>query len=300
MASYTSTGPAGVDAEIMFSAVMAAHLISEKIHPVLPKSAIPDKLSLQRRDGPAGFDDVVIEWKRDSDRGIVYIQSKRSITIGDNPTFQRLARALAEYQSDGDWSAAIVANSVKPTLKDVQELLDSSRLASNHSEFDTRWSKAGVLNDAKRSVLHGFKSATNGLKEDAAWNAMRRLKVIEHDFALLLSRDRIAGIQTLSQGIENPSEADTIFDVIRSTFLASAHLSPTYNRAKLAQEVSSFVILPLERHRNVIDKIDVDSRSSEAAIKDQISSAECSITLLRPECWKKLEQSFSAHNIVRL
>ncbi len=300
MASYTSTGPAGVDAEVTFSAVVAAHLISEQTHPILPYGAIPATISLQRRDGPAGFDDLVIEWVRDDDSGVVYVQSKRPIAISNNSTFRSLARALAEYECEGEWCAAIVATSITPNLEDVQVLLESSRLATSHSEFKSRWSETGVLNDAKRTVLEGFESATDGLNEDAVWNAMRRLRVFEHDLALRTSRDRSMCIQMLSQRLANPFDAEASFDAIRAKFLASAHLSPTYDRAKLALEVPTLVVQPRERDRKAIDKIHAESSNSIVAIDDRIEGAGCSISLLRPEISRTLEQSFASHKTVRL
>lgn len=71
MVSYTSTGPAGVNAEMAFSAVMTAHLVAEQTHTVMPIGAVPKKLSLQRREGPEGFDDMVVEWLRDDAVGTV-------------------------------------------------------------------------------------------------------------------------------------------------------------------------------------------------------------------------------------
>jgi hypothetical protein len=172
MVSYTSTGPAGVNTEMAFSAVMAAHLIAEQTHPVMPIGAVPKKLSLQRREGPEGFDDIVVEWLQDDAVGIVFIQSKRTIAISDNETFRKLVRALAVFEREGEWSAAIVTSSISPNLEDIQALLESARLSSDHKEFHQKWAEPGVLNDAKRAVLKGFSSAVEGLADDAAWSAM--------------------------------------------------------------------------------------------------------------------------------
>ena len=131
MASYTSTGPAGVNVEMAFATVIAVHLIAEQTHPVMPNGAAPKKVSLQRRDGPAGFDDIVVDWQRGDKVGTVFIQSKRQITISDNETFRKLARALAISEHEGEWSAAIVAIDITPNLEDVQTLLESARLSSD-------------------------------------------------------------------------------------------------------------------------------------------------------------------------
>lgn len=300
MASYTSTGPAGANAEIAFSAVMAAHLIAEQTHPVMPKGAVPKKLSLQRRDGPDGFDDVVVEWQKGDRVGVIFIQSKRPIGISDNETFRRLARALAVYEHEGEWSAAIVATSVTPHLEDIQVLLESARLSSDPKEFDRRWAEPGVLNNAKRSILKGFEAAVKGLDDDAAWSAMRRLRVLEHDLALPSSRDRQSAIEILSKAVAEGANAEASFEAIRSKFLDTADLSPTFDRISLACEIPSLEIQPQEHHRRMIDKIREESRFAVTSIKDQINGPKCSLTLLRPECWNKLKEAFETHRNVRL
>ena len=300
MASYTSTGPAGISAEMAFAAVMAAYLIGEKAHPAMPNGACPKRLSLQRRDGPNGFDDIVVEWNRNDDAGVVFIQSKRSIAISDNSTFRKLARSLATYEDEGDWSAAIVATSVSPNLEDIQTILEAARLSSSYVEFDRWWSKPSVLNDAKRKVLKGFSAAAKGLDGEAGWLAMRRLRVIEHDLALLASRDRQAAIEILEKNIETSTDAQATFDSIQTVFLAKAIVSPTYDRASLVRDIPSLAIRPSERNRPAILKIQAESKSAVAAIKDKIKGPDCSITLLRPEYWAKLKQFSDNHQNVRL
>ncbi|MBB3984941.1 hypothetical protein GGQ68_001257 [Sagittula marina] len=300
MASYTSTGPAGANTEISFAAVMAAHLIAEQTHPLMPNGAVPQKLSLQRRDGPDGFDDIVVEWRKGDTVGTVFIQSKRPIAISDNETFRGLARALAVCEHEGEWSAAIVATSITPHLEDIQVLLESARLSTDHKEFDRKWEKPGVLNDAKRTVLKGFSSAVNGLDHDAAWSAMRRLRVVEHDLALPSSRDRQAAIEILSKAVAEGADAEANFEAIRSKFLETAALSPTFDRTSLVLNIPSLAIRPQERYRTTIDKIRAESRRAVSSIKDQINGPSCSLTLLRPECWSKLKEDFEAHRNVQL
>ncbi|MFY1706884.1 hypothetical protein [Tritonibacter scottomollicae] len=300
MASYTSTGPAGANTEIAFAAVMAAHLIAEQAHPLMPNGAVPQKLSLQRRDGPDGFDDIVVEWQKGGTVGTVFIQSKRSIAISDNETFRGLARALAVCEHEDEWSAAIVATSITPHFEDIQVLLESARLSTDHKEFERRWDQPGVLNDAKRTVLKGFSSAVKGLDHDAAWSAMRRLRVVEHDLALPSSRDRQAAIEILSKAVAEGADAEANFEAIRSKFLETAALSPTFDRASLVLNIPSLAIRPQERYRTTIDKIRAESRRAVSSIKDQINGPSCSLTLLRPECWNKLKEAFETHRNVQL
>lgn len=300
MASYTSTGPAGISAEMAFAAVMAAYLIGEKAHPVMPNGACPKRLSLQRRDGPNGFDDIVVEWNRNDDTGVVFIQSKRFIAISDNSTFRKLARALATHEDEGDWSAAIVATSVSPNLEDIQTILESARLSSSYVEFDRWWSQPSVLNDAKRKVLKGFSAAAKGLDGEAGWLAMRRLRVIQHDLSLLGSRDRQAAIEILERNIEISTDAQSIFDSIQTVFLAKALVSPTYDRASLVRDIPGLAIRSSERHRSAILKIQAESKSAVAAIKDQIKGPDCSLTLLRPECWAEFMKFNDIRQNVRI
>lgn len=62
MATYASTGAAGDNVEIDYAALLAVCFIAESPDRALPPGVWPFRLSLQRRDGPAGYDDIVVEW----------------------------------------------------------------------------------------------------------------------------------------------------------------------------------------------------------------------------------------------
>ena len=135
-------------------------------------------------------------------------------------------------------------------------------LTSDHEEFHQKWEEPGVLNDAKRAVLKGFSSAVDGLDDSAAWRAMCRLSVIEHDLALHSSRDRRAGIEILSRAIAVSADAEANYEAIRSKFLATADLSPTYDRTSLAHSIPSLAILPPEHKRPAINRIRAESKDA--------------------------------------
>lgn len=300
MATYTSTGAAGVDVEIEYAAFLAVCLITENGNPALPQSALPLKLSLQRRDGPEGFDDVVVEWQSGGKDGVTFVQSKRAFSIGDNAEFRDLARALAEFNDARDWSAAIVTSSLSPAVGDVQELLESARLSTSKADFDAKWAEQGVLNDAKRLVLKGFAKATDGLAVDAAWNAMRRLRLIEHDFALPQSRDRQSAIALLRQQLINPSIAETGFAELRSVLLAAGQLAPTFDRSTLIERVPSLEVHPTAGLRPAVQHILAESSRALQAIGDRLEGADCEVTLLRPESWDRLIEKSRESSIIRL
>lgn len=300
MTNYTSTGGAGVDVEVDYAALLAVCLIADSGDRVLPTSALPRKLSLQRRDGPEGFDDLVLEWRRDGDDGITFVQSKRTFSVGDNAEFRDLARALAEFRDERIWSAAIVTSALSPAVGDVQTLLESARSSTSKAEFDRTWAEKGALNAAKRQVLRGFAKSTIGLPEDAAWNAMRRLRVIEHDLALPQSRDRQSAINLLAQQVLEPSTAEVGFASIRSALLAAAQLAPTFDRAALIARVPGLVVQPTVRLRPAIDQILKESKDAAHAISDRLEGAENDVTLLRPESWNALEEAVSTNGVVRL
>src|SRR5687768_10597913 len=81
MATYASTGAAGVNVEVDYAALLAVCLVAERGDRALPPGALPWRLSLQRRDGPAGFDDIVVEWRRESEAGVTFVQSKRAFSV---------------------------------------------------------------------------------------------------------------------------------------------------------------------------------------------------------------------------
>lgn len=300
MATYASTGAAGVDVEMEYAALLAVRLIAESGDPALPQRALPHRLSLQRRDGPKGFDDVVVEWRRDGGEGVTFVQSKRAFSVGDNADFCALARALAEFHDARDWTAAIVTGSLSPAVGDVQDILESARLSTSKAEFDIKWAATGVLNDAKRQVLKGFTEATKGLAADAAWNAMRRLRLIEHDFALPQSRDRQSAINLLRDQAVDPSTAETGFAELRSVLLAAGQLAPTFDRAMLLERAPSLAVRPIARLRQTIDQILAESSRAVLAISDRLEGTECAITLLRPDSWTTLVETIRKSNIVRL
>ncbi len=300
MATYASTGAAGIDVEVDYAALLAVCLIAERGDRALPPGASPWSLSLQRRDGPAGFDDIVLEWRRDIEVGITFVQSKRTFSVGDNAEFRDLARALAAFEDERDWSAAIVTSSLTPAISDVQSLLESARSSTSKADFDRTWAAEGALNAAKRQVLRGFAKATEGLDEDAAWNAMRRLRLIEHDLSLPQSRDRQWAINLLSQQLIDPSTADAAFGSLRSTLLAAAQLAPTFNRATLLARVPGLAAKPTARLRPAIDRILAESSSAARAINDRLQGAGHAVTLLRPDSWSSLQEAAGTSRIIRL
>ncbi len=300
MATYASTSAAGPDVEIEYVALLAVCLIAESGDPALPQSAVPHRLSLKRRDGPEGFDDIIVEWQRDGGEGVTFIQSKRAFSVGDNAEFRALARALAEFHDTRDWTAAIVTGSLSPAVGDVQDILESARLSTSKAEFDIKWAAAGVLNDAKRLVLKGFSEATKGLAADAAWNAMRRLRLIEHDFTSPQSRDRQSAIDLLRYQLVVPSTAETGFAGLRSVLLGTDRLAPTFDRAMLLERVPSLAVQPIARLRQAIRQILKESSRAVQAISDRLEGTECTITLLRPDSWNTLVETIRKSNIVRL
>ena len=300
MATYASTGAAGVNVEVDYAALLAVCLLAERGDRALPPDALPWRLSLQRRDGPTGFDDIVLEWRRESDLGVSFIQSKKSFSVGNNADFRDLARALATFEDERDWSAAIVTGSLTPAVGDVQELLESARSSTSKADFDRTWAEEGALNAAKRQVLRGFAKATEELAEDAAWNAMRRLRLIEHDFSLPQSRDRQSAIDLLSQQLIDPSMADANFASLRSTLLAAAQLAPTFDRATLLARVPGLAIKSTARLRPAIDRILTESTSAARAINDRLEGAGHALTLLRPDSWSALQAAVRTSRIVRL
>lgn len=300
VATYASTGAAGVNVEVDYAALLAVRLVAERGDPALPPGALPSSLSLQRRDGPAGFDDIVVEWRRDGEVGITFVQSKRAFSVGDNADFRGLARAVAEFRDERDWSVAIVTSSLTPSVGDVQELLESARSSTSRAEFDQKWSQKGALNAAKRQVLRGFAKATVGMSEDDAWKAMRRLRLIEHDLALPQSRDRQSAIDLLSEQLVDPSTADGAFAALRSALLAAAQLAPTFDRATLIASASGLAVRPSARLRQAVDRILTESGHATRAINDRLEGAEHAVTLLRPDSWRALEEAIGTTRIVRL
>ena len=78
-ASYALTGAAGADYEVDLAAALFARLLAGGGDRVLPDGFRAERVSLQYRAGPLGFDDVMVAGQdADGDKAQVFIQSKRS------------------------------------------------------------------------------------------------------------------------------------------------------------------------------------------------------------------------------
>ena len=244
-ASYEATGGGGVDLEVDVTVQCLISLLTGGSDRALPPGHVAVGVKLQRREGPPGFDDVMMDGVReDGLRTTSFLQIRRSFSFtaegGDMADFVRaIARRDASAPNE-PWYATIVSEAMTPSPKDVRALTDSARRSESNEDFLSRWAAPGASNDGKRKALAAISAAAEAVAEGATWRVFRRLLVVDVDFAGSGSPGLSECLDRLSPITIEPTPT-ALHTALRSLVLKEARISASYDRATLIEALGPAV-----------------------------------------------------------
>ena len=305
-ASYASTGAAGSDYEVDLAASLFARLLAGGEDRMFPEGFTPYRVSLQHRDGPDGFDDVLVTGNSPkNEESNIFIQARRSFSVGDNDDFRKLAKAIWRYDllHEGPWYACIAAGEITPRQEDIVTLTDSARSQPTAVLFEQVWRADGVLNEAKRTVCEGLKSALHSESEDARWRVLRRLRIVVLDYHITSSRDRHEAIRILGDVLNQNQDPRALFSTLRDLALRRGKLAASFSRNELVAELSpSWSFLPNRPVRNYIATLKQNSQLALNSIETHLSTLDgsSSLSLIRAEIVNEARAALTTHHCVRI
>jgi hypothetical protein len=305
-ASYASTGAAGADYEVDLSASLFACLLSGSADRMLPDGFAPHRVSLQHRAGPLGFDDVVVEgWDATGIEAKIFIQAKRSFSVGDNADFRTLAKAIWQHDldDDGSWFATIAAGEIVPNLEDVVTLIESACSQPTAERFAETWAKDGTLNGPKRTFLGALKTALKDEAAHAVWRVLRRLRVVAHDYDVATSRDRRHAIDALAGLLHGNQEAAGLFGALRDLALRQGKFAGSFSRNELLAALApSWSLLPQHSVRRDVETLEAMGRLALDSIEVHLRAPDrqIEVSLIRAEIVADAQGALASDRRVRI
>ena len=239
-ASYVSTGNGGPDFEVDVAAAIMVRLLTGTSDRLLgTQQHMPERVTLQDRSGPDGFDDVGVAClSPEGDASRVYIQAKRSFSFTESAGFPRLMRGVHDYDrhGQGEWSAVLAMGDAPSETAGVEELCEIARGSASAAEYEMKIRSPGAMNGEKRRFLEKLVDALEGTEDGAPWRVLRRLRVPECDYHRSGSRDRQIAIDTLAGFLPAGSQAQAlaVFDLLRAEVLRSGKTATGYGRATMS------------------------------------------------------------------
>jgi hypothetical protein len=308
IASYVSTGAGGTDFEADAAAALLVRVLTKTGDRTLPVGQIAERITLQDRTGPEGFDDIsLVTCGSVAGRERCYIQAKRSFSLSGSSEFQRLARSLYEYdvQHSEEWSALIVAGQISPSPNDVQALCESARKTDSAETFEVTWQTAGALNAPKRAMLQTLRTALDGKDPDASWRVLRKLTVLEYDYHLPRSRDRQIAVETLAYHLlsGSESEAEAVFGFLRQMVLRDGQLAGSYDQAELLASLGlRWNFLPSRQARSEVEAVDRHGGAALASIPSHLGGLGqlASVSLIRADLIRAGREMLANQRVVRI
>lgn len=283
--SYDSSGGAGQDLEASVIADALSAVIADEGHRALAQGVSLRRVTLQRRNGPRGFDDVVLLGQDPSGADhLAYLQVRRAFQIGKNPEFANLVRWVRDHDLthlEAGWDAVIVSDKVAPSIKDAGDLAQAAVSAVDQADFHDKWRAPKTLNKAKRAILEAVSAALAPDDAEGVWRVFKRLRIVEMDFGIEASRDDQLMVERLARSLEaGAGRARDLREALRSEALAKARLSASYDRAALTAIFGvRYGFIGSASHRKDLARLLDENGHALSAIETTLGE----ISLLRPE-----------------
>jgi len=306
-ASYASTGAAGVDYEVDLAVALFIRLLAGGGERALPDGFRAERVSLQHRAGPLGFDDVVVAGQdADGEEAKVFLQSKRSYSLGDTEDFRELAKAVWTYdqRDTGKWWATIAAGEIKPDLKDIDELVESAHSQPTASAFGAVWGAKGAMNGPKRTFLGAVREALKEEVDEAVWRVLRRLRVLVVDYDLATSRDRRHSIDALATLLPpDGQDPAAVFGALRDLALRQGKLAGSFSRAELLSALApTWRLLPGAAARRDVGSLETTGRQALESIDAALRALDggSAVSLMRTDIIAEASTALASDRRVRI
>jgi hypothetical protein len=303
-ASYVSTGAGGTDYEVDAAASALARLLGQAPDRLLASGSTPQRVMLQDRTGPAGFDDLSITAVDPAGDAVrLFVQAKRRFSFAADGAFAKLLHGVAAHDliDGGAWQAAIMFGEANLPTEDVETLFESARQSADAAAFRARWEHPGATNPTKRDLLAAVRTALPD-DDDAVWRAMKRTIIVSCDYHLVRSRDRDAAIATLGQSLSGSAQdASALFARLRDLALRHAQRAGQWSRMSLAAELGVRIV-PARSISDALALLSTSSSEALHAIPTHIQGIATfpALSLLRPEAYREARNILAIERCLRL
>lgn len=189
-----STGGGGVNFEYNVQSLFVVLMLTGGVAPCLPAWPIVE-IKLQAKYAGYKTDDFVafVQEPNAGRRAKLLAQIKRDITVGENPNFAKVIKAMwadycdAEFSRDFDAVALITGPISSTDCSGVRTLLHTARTSGSASDFITKIALSSQLQRTKLSVFRKQLADANGaieLTDEELWHFLKCFYLVGYDLEL--------------------------------------------------------------------------------------------------------------------